>query len=352
MRTARVAFLVLAAALGIAPQGSAQGLNYALFERYLESLRQQSAIPGMSAAIVQDGRIVWSKGLGKANLEGNVDPTVDTPYVVNSASEVFGATLLLEKCADTGLLDIGDRVVRWNPAFADPVSRLSNLLTHATAAGTFHYDPARYSALTQVVEQCTTVPYKKLLANELILRFQLHDSAPGQALATPTLEDQHLFDSATLAAYAAVISRMAVPYRVDASGNATRSDFAGEPLDASGGVITSVADLASFDKALTIDDSLLLPGTLISSFTAATAGGAPLPTGLGWFVQSYNGVQVVWQFGMVKDAYSSLILKLPKYRVTLILLANSDGLTAPFGLENGDVTASPFAKLFFRIFGI
>ncbi len=36
--------------------------------------------------------------------------------------------------------------------------------------------------------------------------------------------------------------------------------------------------------------------------------------------------------------------------VTLILLANSDGLSAAYGLSNGDVTTSLFAKLFLRLF--
>jgi hypothetical protein len=36
--------------------------------------------------------------------------------------------------------------------------------------------------------------------------------------------------------------------------------------------------------------------------------------------------------------------------MTFIVLANSDGLTAPFALESGDVTTSPFATLFLRLF--
>jgi hypothetical protein len=36
--------------------------------------------------------------------------------------------------------------------------------------------------------------------------------------------------------------------------------------------------------------------------------------------------------------------------VTLILLANSDGLSAPFSLQEGDVTVSLFARAFLRLF--
>ena len=41
---------------------------------------------------------------------------------------------------------------------------------------------------------------------------------------------------------------------------------------------------------------------------------------------------------------------MPGRDITLILLANSDGLSAPYTLANGDVTASLFAKLFLRLF--
>ena len=45
-----------------------------------------------------------------------------------------------------------------------------------------------------------------------------------------------------------------------------------------------------------------------------------------------------------------MILKVPGRDMTLILLANSEGLSAPFALENGDVTRSLFALVFLRIF--
>jgi len=57
----------------------------------------------------------------------------------------------------------------------------------------------------------------------------------------------------------------------------------------------------------------------------------------------------VWHFGVARGAYSSLILKVPNKHVTLILLANSDRLSAPYTLENGDVTQSVFARLFLRL---
>jgi hypothetical protein len=66
-------------------------------------------------------------------------------------------------------------------------------------------------------------------------------------------------------------------------------------------------------------------------------------------VQVYRGERVVWHFGNVPNAYSSLVLKLPARNVTFILLANSDDLSSPFQLAAGDVTRSVFATLFLRL---
>jgi hypothetical protein len=67
-------------------------------------------------------------------------------------------------------------------------------------------------------------------------------------------------------------------------------------------------------------------------------------------VQRYRDEPVVWQYGYLPNAYSSMIIKLPGRQITLILLANSDGLAAPFDLAAGDVTKSLFATLFLRLF--
>jgi hypothetical protein len=67
-------------------------------------------------------------------------------------------------------------------------------------------------------------------------------------------------------------------------------------------------------------------------------------------VQKYNAETVVWQFGLINGGYSSLILKIPAKKLTLILLANSDGLSSFFDLPSGDVTKSLFALLFLRLF--
>jgi hypothetical protein len=121
-------------------------------------------------------------------------------------------------------------------------------------------------------------------------------------------------------------------------------------LSSSAGMISTVLDLAKFDVAM--DRNLVVTQeSKAAMFTPTISNsGRPLPYGLGWFVQYHNDVKLVWHYGHAPKAYSSLILKVPAKALTLILLANSDGLSGPFRLGAGNVLRSPFAVAFLSLF--
>ena len=347
MSRLRLSIVVLALALGIANEASAQTLTLSLFERYLETLRVQAGIPGLSGAVIQGGVVVWERGLGLQDVGGRIPATPDTPYAIANMSQALSSTLLLRKCIDQSYMSTLQPVQQWFPAFAEPQTLIGHLLAHAAPGGGFKYDSGRFASLTPVIENCTNTRYGYLLAGDLFDLFGMLNSVPGASLATPTPEDVEALPPEQLARFADVLRRTAVPYRVS-GGKATRSDLPPAPINISTGIVTTVRDLARFDLALRAD-VLLAPQTRAAAWTNVTVDGVTLPTGLGWFVQNVDGRPVVWSFGVVKDAWSSMILKLPNQDVTFILLANSDGLSAPFALENGDITTSLFAKLFLKL---
>lgn len=79
-----------------------------------------------------------------------------------------------------------------------------------------------------------------------------------------------------------------------------------------------------------------------------SSGGQVLPYAAGWFVQEYETLTLHWHYGWLPNAYSGLILIVPEREASLILLANSDGLSGGFDLGHGDLLRSPFAKAFLR----
>jgi CubicO group peptidase (beta-lactamase class C family) len=346
VRTTRTAAVALLALVALGQHPSAQSLTFSLFERYLESLRVESGIPGLSAAIVQSGRVAWDAGFGYQDVEGLRRASGDTPYPIADLSQTVASTLLLHRCVDSGRLEVSDRVRRWVARYPDESTTVSQLLRHLSASGSFKYDANRFADLTGVVEQCTSAGfgrYGRELVDEIFDPLSMRDSVPGQDLGNSSSLNRSLYDSGELADYVAVLGRLAVPYRVDSSRKATRSSYPALSLTASTGIVSTARDLAQFDAHLGL---LVTAQTLKEAWS--TSGSTP--TGLGWFVQKYNGETLVWHFGLAENAYSSLVLKVPGRGLTLVLLANSDGLSSPYPLAQGDVTTSLFAKLFLRLF--
>lgn len=348
--------LILAAAIAgmtvVAGARQQRGLDFTstAFESYIELLRQQAQIPGISGLLLQDGGVVWERGLGYANLEARIPARPDTPYAIGDLTEPLAAALLL-RCAEERRLALDREITNYGGAVPNDRASLRQVLSHTSApTGIFKFEPARYAQLTGPVEFCSRQPFRKTIATQLLDRLAMAGSVPGNDLAFPGTVPRDLFDESYLQRYRRVLETLAVPYRVDKrNSHASRTELPVDGINAATGLVSTVRDLAEFDRAL--DGGLLLrDDTLASAWTTAPgAGGPPQPMGLGWFVQSYRGTQVVWQFGQVPNAFSGMILKIPSRRVTMILLANSDGLANSFQLEAGDVTRSPFASVLLRM---
>jgi CubicO group peptidase (beta-lactamase class C family) len=350
-----VSGLILASALTVvvtARQQRTLDFGASAFEGYMELLRQTAGIPGLSGVLIQDGSIVWERGLGFANVDARIPARPDTPYVIGDLTEPFAAVLVLQ-CAERRQVDLDREITNYDGAVPDDRATVRQVLSHTSAApGNFKYEPARYAQLTGVVEYCSRQPFRnfrKALAEDVLDRLAMARSVPGRDFATAGAVPADVMDQAYFDQYRRVLESLAVPYKVDKRGHPTRTDLAPEGINAATGLVSTVRDLAQFDFALD-DSTLLLDTTLADAWSAALGpGGAPQPTGLGWFVQSYRGVPLVWQYGAVPNAYSGMVLKIPSRRVTMILLANSDGLVNSFQLEAGDVTRSPFASVLLRM---
>ncbi len=340
--------VALGATLFVGPSGSAQEFPYQIFERYLEPLAQQIGMPGLSALILRNGQIEWERGYGHQDVEGKVPADSNTPYVIGGVTQAMTG-VLLGICVDRHQLDVDELMRKFVPAFPIAGATVRQVLAHA-AEGRFQYDPVQFTALTSVVEQCSAKPYRVATAIELLDRLAMTSSAPGLDLARPEGQAaRELFEAAPLARYAGVLRGVAVPYRIDRAGKAVRSEYPAYGLDAAAGLVSTARDLARFEAA--VDAGVpLSSSTLNQMWSATTFNQLTMPTGLGWFVQTSSGARLVWSFGHIPDAGSALIMKMPHKRLTLILLANSDRLAAGYGLERGDVSTSPFVKIFLRLF--
>ena len=321
-----------------------------VLDAYLESLRQQADIPGMSAAVVRDGVVIWEKGYGFQNTASRIRATPDTPYLVGDLSGTLAAAMILA-CVEERHLYLDDPIRKYGAELPEADVTIRALLSHTTpsAEEPFAYSPERYGQLTAVMEGCESRSFRKSVA-QLLDSNAMRDSVPGTDLwHSDTVLREGEFEGEDVDRYRHVLERMAVPYKIDSRGRAERTELPPMPMSASGGLVSTVRDLARLDAAL--DSTVILrQETLDMAWNPLiTPRGFVSPMGLGWFVQSHRGERVVWHFGLIGNAYSSLVVKLPDRKLTFILLANSDGLSAPFQLPSGNVTRSIFATLFLRL---
>ena len=343
----RPLLMVLAlAAMPVAATSAPDSLLYVRLETYLDALRQQAGIPGMTAAIVGETDIVWERGFGRQDLERAIPAQPDTPFHIDGLGQTLTATLVLQ-CVEQGKLALDDPIGNYDSGSPDPGATIRQLLAH-TSSGlggeVFIYRPERLEPLRAAIRQCTDDSFRETLAN-LFDRLAMRDSVPGRDAVTLAAPAEGVPDVAAAARYSGALARLATSYLVPTPGRATAVVHSAGSVTTASGVVSTVRDLAQFDIALK-QGLLLMPETLAQAWSPpAVPAIQALPHGLGWFVQVYNGQLVVWQFG-VSESSSSFLVTLPQRRLTMILLANSDGLVKPFVLTPGDVLASPFARVF------
>ena len=322
----------------------------ALLGRYLDGLRLQAGIPGLSAAVVVDRRILWEQGFGYQDAERRIAASPNTLYPVASLTKTFASTLLLQ-CVEARRLDLDAPMRQYASAVPDASATVRHVLSmtsDAPAGSVFRYDGDRYATLTSVVEACTGQPFRVALATQILDPLGMADSVPGHDLADPPPSLESLFAPTTLDRYRRALTRISKPYR-SLGRRYVPADYPPGGINAAAGLVSTVRDLARYDAAL--DDGVLVGDQTrqLAWTPSSLRDGRRGPYGLGWFTQSTGGgASIVWHYGLW-PSFSSLIVKRPDRGVTLILLANSDGLNARFPMAAGDVRVSPFARAFLSI---
>src|SRR5215467_6082904 len=81
---------------------------------YVAAQMQQLHIPGLSLAIVRDGRIIKAQGYGFANLELKAQATKETVYEIGSNTKQFTAAAIMMLVQD-GKVHLEDPITKYFP---------------------------------------------------------------------------------------------------------------------------------------------------------------------------------------------------------------------------------------------
>jgi len=114
MRTQVAAFIILTA-LGVSPAPKAQApAADDDVDRYVLAEMKRQQIPGLSLAVVKDGKLEKARGYGLANVEHEVAATERTIYQSGSVGKQFTAAGVL-LLAEDGKLSLEDRITKYFP---------------------------------------------------------------------------------------------------------------------------------------------------------------------------------------------------------------------------------------------
>jgi CubicO group peptidase (beta-lactamase class C family) len=329
----------------------------ATFTASLEALTQSAHLPGLSVAVVEDGKVVLLRGFGFADLAARVPATADTPYDIASVSKTLSAVVAL-RLVELGKLDLDRRMATYKGfddfcqgsraqggiffkdyrCATEPLTlrHVLSMTANGTVGERFFYNPISYSWASRPMAEVTGTPFSTLVAEHVFAPAGMTRSARRhRALPLPP----------------EIAAALAKPYHLGSDGTLVPSAGPGPQGDgAAGGVISTVRDLARFDLAL--DGGRLLSAASRAAMWSPgrSSSGRTLPYGLGWFVEDYRGERLLWHSGWWEKAWSALYLKIPARHLTLILLANSEGLWWDNPLDGAEVEKSPFAAAFFAAF--
>lgn len=326
----------------------------------LERVRQALGIPGMAAAVVADGQLIWSAGFGYADVENQIAATPNTPFGLASVTKPIAATLIMQLTED-GVIDLDALVSSYGVGLPDDDGvTVRHLLTHTSEGnpGTVHeYNGNRYGYLGGVIEGATGRTFSDLLGERILDPLSLTDTALNPinhwgASSSAGFEEfrRALGWGDSFDHYPDVYERLARPYQFDDDYSIIPGMYHLTHSPAAGG-LSSVADLAKFDIAL--EGGLILRDVdeMLTPAVQTLPGRYDLGYGLGWYIQDFEGMRLAWHTGRWPPSTSALYLKIRDLGVTFIALANTDNMTVPFpGIGHGDLSKSLLALTFLRHF--
>ncbi len=314
----------------------------ALMRQYVEN-RQFNG----SVLVAENGKVVFKKGYGMANMEWSIANAPDTKFRLGSITKQFTAMLVMQ-LVEKGKIKVNDKITTYLPDYpkanGDKIT-VHHLLTHTSGipnytnfpkffenlsrdpytpdafvkqfselplefvpGSTFNYSNSGYFLLGVLIEKVTGKSYAQVLQEQILTPLQMNDT--GYDLHEPILAKRATGYEKKGAKYVnSAYLDMSIPY-------------------AAGSLYSTVEDLYLWDQAL-YTDKLISASSKVLLFTPFLSGYA-----YGWGVDKMkigelkDSLQTIGHGGGI-NGFNTLITRLPKDRQLVVLLNNTGG--APLG---------------------
>jgi CubicO group peptidase (beta-lactamase class C family) len=316
---------------------------------YVAAAMRRQHIPGVSLAIIQEGKVTKAKGYGLASVELNVATRPETVYELASATKPFVAmaVMLLAQNGKLSLEDCISQYVEDTPEEWRSIT-LRHLLSHTSGikdylerpemtpydltpeqivriAASFPlnfppgekwaYSNTGYVLLGMVIQKVSGKPFARFLQERVFNPIGMTDTRHDEP--------------------SSIVPNRAVGYLWIGPGGLRNAELFKYMMSnrGDGGILSTVIDLARWDA--TLGSNRLLAATNCEAMWVPTRlkDGCACGYGLGWFIGNINGHRHVFHAGG-SPGNASIISRYPDDKLTVILLSNGGG-AYPEGLDLG-----------------
>ncbi len=301
---------------------------------FIKAEMQRQNIPGLSLAVIKDGRIIKAEGYGLANIKLKIPARPETVYRIASVSKQFIATgiMLLVQEGQLNLDDPIGKYLEGTPATWKGIT-IQHLLTHTSGivreAPGFHsrkvqsdadviksayplplqfapgekhqYSNLGYFVLAEIIRKVSGRPWTDYLSEKVFKPSGMNTTYPTNTKESVPNHASAYIDNDKL-------------QEVDDNWPALRP---------SGAFLSTVLDMAKWDAVL-YTDKILSDSTRRQMWTPVTLNdGTSHPYGFGWQLGEFRGRKLVHHSGGL-PGFRAKFARLVNERLTIIVLMNLD----------------------------
>jgi CubicO group peptidase (beta-lactamase class C family) len=313
----------------------AQKAVVAKIDEFIGRQMKSQRIPGLSLAVLKDGKPVLVKGYGYANIEHKIRVTPETIFQSGSIGKQFTATAVMLLVED-GRVSLDDRISKY---FSDSPESWKNitvrhLLSHTSGLGDYPptFDMRRDYTEDEMYSIIKPTPlnypagegwdYSNLgyvLSGILIRKVtgKFYGEFLSERIFTPLG-----MTTARIISEADVIPNRASGYRI-LNGEIKNQEWVSPSVNstADGSLYLTVLDMVKWDSALNNNKPFKQLKYEQMWAPAKLSGGRSKGYGFGWHTEELYGHRVV-SHGGAWQGFKSFIVKLPDEKLTIIFFTN------------------------------
>ena len=296
-------------------------------------------VPGASVIAIRDGKVLYKKAYGLADLEAGTPATTKTNYRLASVTKQFTAMCILI-LADRGRLSLDDHITRFfpdYPAYGREIT-IRQLLTHTSGLRAYEelippgrtaqlkdmdvldllkqqtstyfapgmeyrYSNTGYAHLAMIVEKASGMKFAAFLKKNIFGPLKMHE--------TVAFEDG-----------VSTVRNRAFGYTKKGDAFERTDQSLTSAILGDGGIYSSVEDMFLWDQAL-YTTKLVGAATLQQAWTPSIlASGKQITYGFGWELGERDGMKTVRHSGGTVG-FRTEILRIPDKKFTVVVLSNS-----------------------------